>query len=155
MSKQPEKELTPASVEKMMSADEVELASAVVTLGDDAEAISVAPNWKLVWWRFKKHKLALVGGVVIIFIAIMAIFPEFFSTHDPNETVATDSFIPVQTLHFWRDGRFQLHVLDVEGKRNPDTLRMEWFVSEENIVPLRLWAHGVPYELFGRFETDI
>ncbi len=152
MAEHPEKRLPP---EQILPAEEVELASAVVTLGDDAEAISVAPNWKLVWWRFKKHRLALVGGIVLIFIAIMAIFPEFFSTHDPNDTVATDSFIPVQTLHFWRDGRFQIYVFDVEGKRNPETLRMEWFVSEENIVPLRLFARGVPYQMFGRFDSDL
>ncbi len=141
--------------QEISSPEDVELASAVAKLGDDAEAISVAPNWKLVWWRFKKHRLALIGGVVILFMAIVATFPGFFSTQDPNETVATGSFIPVQKLRFWHDGHFQIHVFDVEGKRNPETLRMEWFIDETNIIPLRLFTHGYPYELFGRFKTDI
>jgi peptide/nickel transport system permease protein len=146
---------SPPPIEQIMSVEEVELASVVATLGDDAEAISVAPNWKLVWWRFKKHRLALIGGIIIIFIAIVATFPEFFSTLDPHDTVSTGSFIPVQKLHFLRDGRFQLFVFGVDGKRNPETLRMEWVINENNIIPLRLFAHGQPYELFGWFQTDI
>ncbi len=121
---------------------------------EEADEISVAPNWKLVWWRFKKHRLALVGGVIIILIALIAAAPGFFSTQDPHETVATGSFIPVQRVHLFRDGRFQLYVFDVAGKRNPETLRMEWQIDESSIIPLRLFSHGQPYKLFGRFETD-
>jgi len=69
--------------------------------------------------------------------------------------VATGSFIPVQKLHFFHDGRFQIHILAVEGKRNAKTLKMEWVIDENSIIPLRLFAHGEPYELLGRFETDI
>ena len=32
------------------------------------DAIDVAPNWKLVWWRFKKHRLALVSGVILMIV---------------------------------------------------------------------------------------
>ena len=156
MPEQPEmKGLTPQSMEKIIPADTVELTSVIAALGDDAEAISVAPNWKLVWWRFKKHRLAVIGGVITIFIAIVAIFPGFFSTQNPDETVATGSFIPVQKLHFFHDGRFQIHVLAIAGKRNPETLKMEWVIDENNIIPLRLFTHGEPYELLGRFEADI
>ena len=51
-----------------------------VTDADDPESIYVAPNWKLVWWRFKKHKLAVFSSVIVIMIAIVAMLPGFFST---------------------------------------------------------------------------
>ena len=35
------------------------------------DAIDVAPNWKLVWWRFKKHRLELVSGVIFILFALI------------------------------------------------------------------------------------
>jgi len=37
-----------------------------------------------VWKRFRKHRLALVGAVVIIFIALIAIFAKFLAPADPN-----------------------------------------------------------------------
>ena len=43
------------------------------------EAFDVAPNWKLVWWRFKKHRLALISAFVLLGIILIALFPDFFS----------------------------------------------------------------------------
>jgi peptide/nickel transport system permease protein len=127
-----------------------------VTLGlaEDADAISVAPNWKLVWWRFKKHRLALVSGVVVLLIAIVATFPGFFSTQDPNESDAKGSFIPVQRIHFWDDGP-ALFVYGVTGARNPRTLRMEWQIDDSRKIPLRLFARGYAWQALWLIPTDL
>ena len=120
----------------------------------EAESIYVAPNWKLVWWRFRKHKLAVISTVVVIFIAVVAILPGFFATQDPQESVSTELFIPPQRLHFFDEGRLQLYVFAVEGVRNPETLRMEWETSSEEKIYLQLFARGYPYEILGFLETD-
>ena len=36
-----------------------EATGALALATEEAEAFYVAPNWKLVWWRFRKHKLAV------------------------------------------------------------------------------------------------
>jgi peptide/nickel transport system permease protein len=120
----------------------------------DADAVSVAPNWKLVWWRFKKHRLAMVCGVVVIIIAIVALLPGFFSTQDPNESDSKGSFIPVQRVHFW-DGGPSLFVYGVTGARNTRTLRMEWKIDEERKIPLRLFARGYAWHALGLVPTDL
>jgi peptide/nickel transport system permease protein len=135
-------------------ADE-EVVGTLAGLAEDAEAIYVAPNWKLVWWRFKKHRLALVSGLITIMIATVALFPEFFSTQDPNVTSTTKSFIPVQGLHFFDEGRIRPFVYGVEGKRNPTSLRMEWQIDETQKIPVRLFARGYSYELLGLIPADI
>ncbi len=122
---------------------------------DDPESIYVAPNWKLVWWRFRKHKLAVFSTFIVLIIAIVALMPSFFSTQEPNETVATELFIPPQRLHFFDDGRPQLYVYAVEGVRNPETLRMEWQTSTEDKIYLQLFAHGYSHEILGLIEIDI
>ncbi|MGH6921533.1 MAG: ABC transporter permease [Geminicoccaceae bacterium] len=128
--------------------------AAALGLPEDADAISVAPNWKLVWWRFKKHRLAVASGFVVIFIATIALFPGFFSTQDPNESNAMGSFIPVQRLHFWDDGP-RLFVYGVAGARNPRTLRMEWQIDENRKIPLRLFARGYPWQALWLIPTDL
>lgn len=115
----------------------------------EAEAFYIAPNWKLVWWRFKKHRLALVSTGVVVAIALVALFPNFFSTQDPNRTNAVKSFIPVQRLHFIRDGGLHPFVYGVEGQRNPTTLRMEWVIDEAKKVPVHFLVEGYEYELLG------
>jgi peptide/nickel transport system permease protein len=127
---------------------------ATLDLPGDADAVSVAPNWKLVWWRFRRHRLAVVSGFIILCIAIVALFPGFFATQGPNVSNAMGSFIPVQRLHFWDDGP-SLFVYGVVGARNPKTLRMEWQIDESRKVPLRLFARGYEWRAFGLIATDL
>lgn len=134
---------------------EDEVSGAFVGLAEDAEAIYVAPNWKLVWWRFKKHRLALFSGVIIIFITIIALLPAFFSTQDPHETSATRSFISPQRLRFYDEDGFNLFVYDIVGERNQQTLMMEWVPDETKKIPLRLFATGFEYEILGLIPTNI
>ena len=120
-----------------------------------AEAVYVAPNWKLVWWRFKKHRLALFSGFVVIFIVTIAMFPDFYSTLPPHESDQFSAFIPPQRLRFFgEDGTF-LYVYDVVGARNPETLMMEWVADENIIIPVKLFAQGYEYEIFGLITTSI
>ncbi|GAB4452705.1 MAG: ABC transporter permease [Anaerolineae bacterium] len=123
-------------------------------LADDTEAIYVAPNWKLVWWRFRKHRLALFSGIVMIFIATIALFPDFYSTLPPHETDAIRSFVPPQRVRFFGPEGELLYVYDITGQRNPNTLMMEWVADETKIVPIKLFAQGYEYEIFGLVETS-
>ncbi len=121
---------------------------------DETDAVSVAPNWKLVWWRFKKHRLAPASGMVVILIAIVALFPGFFSTQNPNESNTTGSFIPVQAVHFW-DGGPRLFVYGVDGARNPKSLRMEWRIDENRKTPIRFFARGYEWKALWLVPTNI
>ncbi len=120
----------------------------------EAEAFYVAPNWKLVWWRFKRHRLALVSAVLLGLIALVALVPDFFSTQDPHASSKTESFIPVQRLHLFDEGRFRPFVYGVVGQRNPRTLRMEWVIDPEVKIPVRFFARGYEYKILGLIPFD-
>ncbi|HEX9925344.1 MAG TPA: ABC transporter permease [Anaerolineae bacterium] len=128
---------------------------ALPDLGREAEAIYVAPNWKLVWWRFKKHRLALISGVIIIFIATIALVPDFYSTLPPQESDAIRSFVPPQRPRFFGPNGEFMYVYEVTGQRNPTTLMMEWVADEAKIAPIKFFTPGYEYEIFGVIETDI
>lgn len=121
---------------------------------EETDDFSMAPNWKLVWWRFKKHRLALISGIVLIFIIIVAGFPGFFSTQHPNESSTRGSFMPPQGVHFW-DGGPAFYAYASKGARNAKTLRMEWRIDENQKIPLRLFGQGYEWKAFGLFPTRI
>jgi peptide/nickel transport system permease protein len=123
-------------------------------LAEDAQAVLVAPNWKLVWWRFRKHRLAVVSGVVVMVIAVIALLPGFFSTQPPGQSDPTGSFIPIQRVHLWDDGP-ALFAYGVTGARNPRTLRMEWQIDAGQKIPLRLLATGYEWQALGLFPTTL
>lgn len=122
----------------------------------DEKEIYVAPVWKLTWWRFRKHRLALISLGVVGLIALIALVPEFFSTTPPHATSARDAYIPPQFIRIFDNGRLSApFVHGIDGQRDPRTLRMEWVIDAERKIPVRLFVRGYPYRALGVLPTNI
>ena len=119
------------------------------------ERIAVASNWRLVWWRFRRHRLAMFCTVLLFLLYLVALAPGFFAVQDPERTDARLAFIPIQGLHLFADGAFDPWVPAVAGKRDPVTLRMVWVADPSRKVHLRFLAPGPSYRLLGVFETKL
>ena len=113
------------------------------------ERVSVASNWTLVWWRFRKHRLAVASALVLLGFYAVVLCPDFFSTQDPEATDARLAFIPVQRVRLFDGWAPRPWVPGIIGKRNPITLRMEWRLDETRKIPVHLFASGYPYRLLG------
>jgi peptide/nickel transport system permease protein len=119
------------------------------------DRVSVASNWMLIWWRFKKHRLALISGIVLIIFYLIVLNPEFFSTDDPERTDARLAFMPTQTLHFFDEGALNPWVSGISGKRNPVTLKMEWKIDPNRKIYVRFFSKGFSYKVLGIIPSDI
>jgi peptide/nickel transport system permease protein len=119
------------------------------------DRIAVASNWTLVWWRFRKHRLAMASAVLLIFMYLIVLCPDFFSTQNPEVTDARQAFIPVQGLHLLDDGGFNPWVPGIVGKRNPVTLRMEWTTDPSKKVRVRFFTTGPEYRVLGLFSANL
>src|SRR2546425_6441845 len=119
------------------------------------DRISVASNWRLVWWRFRKHRLALVSALLLLALYVVVLCPDFFSTQDPEATDARLAFIPVQRLHLFDGARLSPWVPAVAGTRNPTTLRMEWGVDASRKTQVRFFVSGYPYRLLGIVPAQV
>jgi peptide/nickel transport system permease protein len=113
------------------------------------ERVSVASNWRLVWWRFRKHRLALGSALVLLALYGVVLCPDFFSTQHPEATDARLAFIPIQRVRIFDGPAVRPWVPGIVGKRNPTTLRMEWRLDEARKVPVRFFVTGYPYRLLG------
>jgi peptide/nickel transport system permease protein len=121
-----------------------------------AEArISVASNWTLVWWRFRKHHLAMASAALLVLLYAVVLSPDFFSTQNPELTDARQAFIPVQGVHLFDGDSWSPWVPGIVGKRNPVTLRMEWTTDPAKKVPVGLFVRGERYRVLGLFASDI
>lgn len=119
------------------------------------DRISVASNWQLVWWRFRKNRLAVFSAIILIVLYIVVLVPDFFATQDPEAAEASLAFIPAQGLNLLDGVKPSLWVPAVTGKRNPVTLRMEWKTDDTKKVSLSFLPRGYKYKVLGSFESDI
>src|SRR5204863_160326 len=71
---------------------------AITTGAELEDRVAVASNWRLVWWRFRRHHLAMASAGLLILLYLVVLFPSFFSTQDPERTDARQAFIPLQSV---------------------------------------------------------
>ena len=48
------------------------------------ERLFTSSQWQLMWWRFRKHRMAMISIVVLALAYLVAAFCEFVAPHDPN-----------------------------------------------------------------------
>jgi peptide/nickel transport system permease protein len=118
--------------------------------------IFIAPQWKLVWWKFRKHKMAMLSGIILILIYLIALFADFLAPFDPTLTNSNYLYVPPQGIHlaFGQD-KPGVYVFGVVSTVDPVALRREFKIDSEQVIPLKFWARGWPYKLLGIFKTDI
>ena len=136
-----------------MSAPAPAAAAPIVTAAE--EKVAAATQLQLTWWRFRKHKLAVASGVVVILFYVMALLGDFLAVTEPHATDASRSYIPPQAIHFFDDGAFRPHVYALKGKRDMRTFKLVYAPDSSDKRYLRLFAPGYRYEFLGLFETDI
>ena len=118
-------------------------------------AEEIASQWKLIWWRFRRHRLAMVSVAVLFIFYFIALFPEFLAVHDPQAAFATRAFVPPQRVHFF-DGLKPSwpFAYSLEAKRHPVTLKWEYTADQSKKFPIQLFVRGHEYKQFWLFPTN-
>lgn len=109
---------------------------------------------RMIWQRFRRHRLAMISGGVVICLYIVAAAPEFFSYADPEASEAERALISPQRIRFFDDGDFGLHVHALEGERDPQTFQRIYVPDPDQKIAVKLFARGYEYKLFGFIPTD-
>jgi peptide/nickel transport system permease protein len=118
-----------------------------------AQRIFVASQWQLMWWRFRKHKLAVGSGVVVLGFYLVVLGADFLAYADPNASEAQRSLMPPQRI-YWFDGwRLAPYVHGFRGVRDPLTFKRVYRADPEQKIPLRFFAEGFEYRFLGLVPT--
>ncbi|MEJ5308413.1 MAG: ABC transporter permease [Anaerolineae bacterium] len=116
-----------------------------------------AGQWQLVWWKFRRHKLAQIAMVVLGILYFIAIFAEFVSPHDPLRRYKQYLSFPPTAIHI-RDKQGRFHTPFIYGMkmgRDPVTFRPVYEEDTSIIYPIGLFVRGDPYKLWGLIPSDI
>jgi peptide/nickel transport system permease protein len=121
---------------------------------EESVGLETASQWQLMWWKFRKHKLAMASGVIVIMFYVLALFCEFFAptlTTSYHEDYAT---APPQQLRLFLDGKWHPHVHGYTFERDPISLRKTWSTDPAKVIPVGLFVKGEPYKMWGVIPWD-
>ena len=115
-----------------------------------------ASQWQLIWWRLRKHRLAMVACWVLVALYAMIPFVEFVSPYAVRSRHQDSVYFPPQRIHFFHDGEFlgpfvYGHTMTI----NMENLRREYQEDRSRRYRVRLLVRGEPYRMWGAFPSDL
>jgi peptide/nickel transport system permease protein len=113
---------------------------------------------QLMWLRFRRNKLALIGTAILVVIYLSMIFADFIAPYGVDTTHDMYTSAPPNGLHVI-DSQGKLHwppfVYGYEASVNTDTMRRTYAPKTNEIYPLGFFSAGEPYKMFGLFPTTM
>ena len=118
------------------------------------ESYYVASQWQMMWWKFRRHRLALVAGPALACIYLVALCADFIapygvSTRFPDYLSAPPNRI--RLLGAGESGGPFVYGLRVE--RHPHTMRKIYEPDPDQRYRVRFLAQGEEYRFWGTFKT--
>src|SRR5690242_7532183 len=125
-------------------------------MSEQQKRIHMASQWKLMWWKFKRHRLALISGVTLIILYFMIIFCEFLAPYNLATRNVESIYAPPQGIHLFHDGQFiGPFVYGRMVQLNMDTLKREYANNTKDIQRLRFFCRGDSYDFWGFVPSNL
>lgn len=109
----------------------------------------IASQWQLMWRKFRRHKLALVGMSILAVLYVTALFCEFFAPYDLYQRYPDYIYSQPQRIRIFHNGKLQRpFVYGLIGERDPVSFRMRYVEDRSNRYPLRFFVSASDYRLW-------
>lgn len=123
---------------------------------DGIKELGYATPRQLVWWKFTRHRVAVVAGIVIILFYLVAIFADFLTPYHPNRRHGVPWASP-QLPQFVTDEGFHFPpvVFGLTGELDMETYQRIYTPDPSEVYQMKFFVEGDPYRLFGLFESRL
>ena len=109
-----------------------------------------ASQWQLVWWRFRRHRLAVLSAVVLALLYLSILVSEILAPYALDTRHSDFIHAPPQRLHFFRDGEFVgPFVYGFDYRLDMNNLQRVYTEDPAKIEPLRFFCLGEAYRFWG------
>ena len=130
--------------------------NATEKLTPEQERYYMATQWQLMWWKLKRHRLAMISGAVLAFMYFSVIISEFLAPYALTTRNTDFIYAPPQTINFFHDGEFQgPFVYGLKYQLNMTNLKREYQEDKQSIQKIRFFCKSDPYKFWGHVAASI
>ena len=122
------------------------------------ERYYLASQWQLMWRKFRRHRLAIVGGATVLLFYAAGICAGFLAPYDPQQRLAKLKDHPPMRLRLVdADGRLHLRpfVYRIDTSQDPDTWEPIFVEDTSTRYPVRWFSRGWEYRFWGLFPSRL
>ncbi len=124
-------------------------------ISPEQEKIYLAPQWKLMWWKFRQHRIAVWCGVFLAILYATIFISEFLAPYNIQTRNVDNIYSPPQQVHLFHEGEFVgPFVYRQNYKLNMETLKREYTKDTSKIDKIRFFCSGDKYHWWGLVEME-
>ncbi|MEM7119963.1 MAG: ABC transporter permease [Pseudomonadota bacterium] len=122
----------------------------VEQLTPEQERFYMASQWKLMWWKFRRHQLAVISGALLLATFISILISEILAPYNLATRHTDFIYAPPQAVNFFHDGEFVgPFVYGLNYELDMDTLQRVYTPNTDDVQPIRFFCLGDEYEFWG------
>jgi len=123
------------------------------TLTPEQEKFYLASQWQLMWWKFKRHKVAVVAGIILAIFYLSVVISEMVAPYDLHTRDAKHILAPPQSINLFHEGEFVGPFVYGYTLTKDQVMRQRIYTEDPTQVqPLRFFCFGDEYEYLGLIE---
>ena len=127
----------------------------VERLTPEQERFYTASQWQLMWWKFRRHRLAVIAAWFLLFNYGSIFISEWIAPYNLHTRHPDFIHFPPQAVHLFHEGRLVgPFVYGFDFKLNLENLKREYTVNLEKVQPLRFFCRGDEYKFWGLIPMD-
>jgi peptide/nickel transport system permease protein len=128
---------------------------AVEHMSPEQERYYMASQWRMMWWKLKRHRLAVLSGAILAFMYFTILISEFLSPYALDSRHIHHIYAPPQSIHLFHEGSFVgPFVFGFRYELNMDTLQRVYTVDKSDVQPVRFFCQGDAYDFWGLIPAD-
>jgi peptide/nickel transport system permease protein len=109
----------------------------------EQERFFQASQWQIMWWKFKRHKIAVWSGVILILFYMTVPFAEVIAPYTANQRDSLHLYAPPQPIHLFHEGEFVgPFVYGMTSEIDMETLQWVFEDDLEQVQPIRFFCFG-------------
>ena len=129
------------------------------------ESYYVASQWQMMWWKFRRHRLAVVAGPLLAAIYLLALFADFVAPYTATTRFPDYLSAPPNRIRVLGGGGGGgggggeapggPYVFGLRVERHPHTMRKIYEPDRDRRYRVRFLAAGEEYRFWGTFKTRL
>ncbi len=124
-------------------------------LTPEQERYYMASQWRMMWWRLKRHRLAVVSGAILIAMYLSILISEVLAPYNLHTRNTDYIYAPPQRVRLFDNGKFiGPFVYGLKYSLNMENLRREYSEDPGQVQRLRFFCRADTYKFWGAYPAS-
>jgi peptide/nickel transport system permease protein len=128
----------------------------VERMNPEQERYYMASQWRMMWWKFRRHRLAVISGAFLVAAYFVILISEFLAPYALHARHVDFIYAPPQGVHLFDKGKFVgPFVYGLDYRLNMQNLKREYTENRDRVEPIRFFCRGERYKFWGLVESRL